>query len=726
MSTIEAQIARAEERWRSARVQHETVKREIEKHKEGLALDWLKLDDRHRLRRRMTRMGEYEAAEQLVDGDVAAANVLERVIGPNQLFGIDFFERGLIAARSVARVEIRGFDQRLQGYGSGVLISPRLFLTNNHVLPDEETAAGSRAQFEYLTTATGMVREPLLFNMRPDKFFITSERLDISIVALEDVNGAGQPLSLRGWCPLIPGSGKAIKGERVNIIQHPSGERMQVTVRDNTIMAVEGDFLQYQADTKAGSSGAPVFNDQWEMAALHHAGVPKRDPTGRILMRDGKPWTGRREDEDEIDWMSNEGVRISSLVDHVNKDYVDKARLTPEQVLLWKACLEPPHPLELWDLFALADRQPESSASQAQGPFVQEGANGGQVSWLFRLSFGPVGAPGLVTKSPGLGRAAPPPVLVGPPPVSPRLPGTPPVPRGAGNLDAHAMAEQVVARFRPEGPYYDKAKDAEAAEAYWDGVDWEAQPRTLFARLRRHLEATYTKRHSYVEARHKFLYPAVDLHEDGKLRNIYSGTVLDPAEAIAAELALILPRLESHGFEASGAGFERMLASDELFDEAEEAGGAFNCEHVVPQSWFDKDEPMRSDLHHLFACEPGCNSFRGNTPYWQFPRGEEVERDLCGRREPSKFEPEHGKGPVARATLYFLLRYPGVIGDRNQELSGDRLSVLLGWHRDHPVTDYERHRNALIQEAQGNRNPFIDRPAVATEALLKQGFGRSR
>ena len=88
-----------------------------------------------------------------------------------------------------------------------------------------------------------------------------------------------------------------------------------------------------------------------------------------------------------------------------------------------------------------------------------------------------------------------------------------------------------------------------------------------------------------------------------------------------------------------------------------------NCEHVVPQSWFDKAEPMRSDLHHLFACEPGCNSFRGNVPYWQFPSDEEVERYLCGRRETGKFEPEHGKGPVARATLYFLVRYPGEIGN---------------------------------------------------------------
>jgi len=80
-----------------------------------------------------------------------------------------------------------------------------------------------------------------------------------------------------------------------------------------------------------------------------------------------------------------------------------------------------------------------------------------------------------------------------------------------------------------------------------------------------------------------------------------------------------------------------------------------------------------------------------------------------------------GKGAVARATLYFLLRYPGQIG-HGGELKKDRLQVLLNWHRNGPVTSYERHRNAAIFEIQGNRNPLIDYPDWADSADFKRGF----
>jgi endonuclease I len=118
---------------------------------------------------------------------------------------------------------------------------------------------------------------------------------------------------------------------------------------------------------------------------------------------------------------------------------------------------------------------------------------------------------------------------------------------------------------------------------------------------------------------------------------------------------------------------------------------------------------MKGDLHHLFACEMKCNEFRANTPYFDFTP-DKIQRADCGRSEPGRFEPIGGKGAVARATLYFLLRYPREIDNNDREYTRERLKVLLRWHREKPVSLHEKHRNRVIQRKQGNRNPLIDHP----------------
>ena len=80
-------------------------------------------------------------------------------------------------------------------------------------------------------------------------------------------------------------------------------------------------------------------------------------------------------------------------------------------------------------------------------------------------------------------------------------------------------------------------------------------------------------------------------------------------------------------------------------------------------------------------------------------------RESCGKKEAETFEPAAGKGPVARASLYFLLRYPPPA-----QLLQEDVAMLLGWHEAEPLGEYERHRNAAIFERQGNRNPLIDHP----------------
>lgn len=169
---------------------------------------------------------------------------------------------------------------------------------------------------------------------------------------------------------------------------------------------------------------------------------------------------------------------------------------------------------------------------------------------------------------------------------------------------------------------------------------------------------------------------------------------------------------------------EAALSPDDLAAEfdALEVALPYNCEHVVCQSWFSKKEPMRGDMHHLFACEAGCNSFSGNTPYFDFPDFLEVVRGECGKQEGEQFEPENGKGKVARATLYFLLCYPGKINSVMSIYNEDRLQTLPDWHKQFPVTEHEKHRDMAIFQRQGNRNPLIDYPEWVTQIYFRLGL----
>ena len=103
-------------------------------------------------------------------------------------------------------------------------------------------------------------------------FFLADEERDFALVA---VRATPAELAPFGFNRLIEAEGKAIIGEFVTIVQHPRGEKKQIALRENRIVDIPDRFLHYSADTEPGSSGSPVFNDQWEVVALHHASVPR-------------------------------------------------------------------------------------------------------------------------------------------------------------------------------------------------------------------------------------------------------------------------------------------------------------------------------------------------------------------------------------------------------------------------------------------------------------------
>ena len=154
-----------------------------------------------------------------------------------------------------------------------------------------------------------------------------------------------------------------------------------------------------------------------------------------------------------------------------------------------------------------------------------------------------------------------------------------------------------------------------------------------------------------------------------------------------------------------------------------------NAEHTVPQSFFGRSEPMRSDIHHLFPTFNNWNSERSNhkfaeitdsrTTKWiisdrsqsSIPRS---NRDGYSESNGSVFEPrESQKGNTARAIFYFYTMYPSQAGAITRV--GD-LSTLYQWHLDDPVDARERARNSAIAQYQGNRNPYIDTPSLVARA----------
>jgi endonuclease G, mitochondrial len=289
--------------------------------------------------------------------------LVERVMGATRDFlAVAFLERAVLAARSVGRIETCLPGGR-RGYGTGFLVSSRLLLTNNHVLPTAELADDSVVEFDYQLDYMDQPLSIHRFDVQPDIFFLTDKALDFSLVAVASAASTGQALADYGWCPLIKEEGKILVGQPINIVQHPRGEMKQVVIRENLLLDLidEADlpFAHYEADTEPGSSGSPVFNDRWEVVALHHSGVPATDAHGRLLDIEGGIWEDG-DDPQRLAWVANEGIRVSRLM-----AFIENAPVKPHEHRLRDELLSGREPLPP----ARRPLRSDSGASEAPPPW---------------------------------------------------------------------------------------------------------------------------------------------------------------------------------------------------------------------------------------------------------------------------------------------------------------------------------------------------------------------
>lgn len=248
---------------------------------------------------------------------------LERAIGSNDMVRSGWLGKGEQAARTVALIRTP------YGPATGFLISDWLMLTNHHVLDTAETAEASEVLFQYAEDDSGAIAA-VRTRFDPSRCFVTGsdkegDGLDFTIVALAPLPGGDAPGQRFGRVPLVGAVGKAMVGQPVNIVQHPGGNSRQVAFRDNQLLSVEDERrIIYKTDTAPGSSGSPVFNDSWQLVALHYTTVEAQNSDGVAIDVNGRPTTATTP-EHLRQWVANAGIRVSCLVTHLRASELDPA-----------------------------------------------------------------------------------------------------------------------------------------------------------------------------------------------------------------------------------------------------------------------------------------------------------------------------------------------------------------------------------------------------------------
>jgi V8-like Glu-specific endopeptidase len=118
---------------------------------------------------------------------------------------------------------------------------------------------------QFQQDVAGLASASVPVAIEPDKYFATSLEDDLSVVRLAD--GAAAT-----WGALDITPRDVAMDDRVNIVQHPGGGYKQLSFFANVVVFVGGGRVQYLTDTLPGSSGAPVFDRQWNLVAVHHSG----------------------------------------------------------------------------------------------------------------------------------------------------------------------------------------------------------------------------------------------------------------------------------------------------------------------------------------------------------------------------------------------------------------------------------------------------------------------
>lgn len=204
-------------------------------------------------------------------------------------------------------------------FGTGFLLGQDVLLTNHHVMAGiisgkvPPTAAVFR--FDYKRLGSDVVAKgstfvlasewriddspPSAVDLEPEPKTGTPQpdELDYALVRLEGSPGT-KPVGEkpdpqappRGWITI--GTPPVVQPDSpLLILQHPDSAPLKLALDMSGVIGpnANGTRLKYRVNTEGGSSGAPCFNTDLELVALHHSGDPNFDLDHKPEYNEGIP-----------------------------------------------------------------------------------------------------------------------------------------------------------------------------------------------------------------------------------------------------------------------------------------------------------------------------------------------------------------------------------------------------------------------------------------------------
>jgi len=207
--------------------------------------------------------------------DNANVNGLQAILGNVGFHAVEWLRTGMERSAAVGRITSEGFSKgtgflvRLSDIGGGS--DEPVLVTNSHVISEKKDSgslAPSQARFTLERDPSKQYQvKRVLWNSRSDDLDTTVAQLACPPeVALTTYPPGCAPFP---WATALP---PLDREPRVYIIGYPGGGPLSFSLEDNMLLDHDARLAHYRAPTIRGSSGSPVFDAEWNLAAIHHAG----------------------------------------------------------------------------------------------------------------------------------------------------------------------------------------------------------------------------------------------------------------------------------------------------------------------------------------------------------------------------------------------------------------------------------------------------------------------